>query len=425
MVESFTQTTHVSWFSRIKGAVIGIPIGLLLLVVAVVLLWWNEGRAVTTAKSLKEGESLVVSLTELKPNAENDGKLVHLTGEATTTEEVADPVFGIHDTAICLQRKVEMFQWIEDESTRTRKKVGGGEERITEYTYEKAWREDRVNSDSFEHQQGHRNPSTMPYVSDAWYAQHVSLGDFQLNTAQVRRIDRQTPVRIDDARIATLQPAIRSQVLTKNGGLYIPADGVPSPSPAAQPPAAEATAEATGLAESTGAPQVGDVRIAFTAVYPLEISVIAKQVKQTFKPYQTQAGDALDMLEEGTHSADEMIAEAAANNVRLTWILRVVGFIVTCVGLGLVFGPLSVLADFIPLLGNLTRTVTGFVAVVLAIPISLGTIGMSWLFYRPLLGGILLGAAFAVIAAVIFLLRARQAPALTHDSGPDEIIDVG
>lgn len=422
MVESFTQTTNVSWFERIKGAIFGIPIGLLLILGAVVLLWWNEGRAVRTDKSLKEGKRLVVSLTELTPRAENDGKLVHVSGQATTTEEVTDPVFGIHDTALCLRRTVEMFQWVEDESTRTKKKVGGGEERITEYTYEKAWRSDRVNSDEFEQRQGHENPKNMPYSSNAWHAQKVTLGEFQLNADQVQRIDRETRLPLDDTQLAMLTPQIRDKVLQQNGSLYIPAGGVPRPVTAEKPADTETS---PSLAQATGTPQVGDVRISFAAVYPLDVSLIAKQVKQTFEPFQTQAGNQLDMLQEGTHSAEQMIAEEAANNVRTTWILRVVGFVLTFIGISLVLGPLSVLADFLPFLGNITRSVTGIVAFAVAIPITLGTIGLAWLFYRPLLGAVLLGAAVAAVIGVIYLVRSRRTPTSTLQPPKDEIIDVG
>ncbi len=55
MSDSFREVTSVSWFGRIKRAVGGVIIGLLLIVLMVIGLFWNEGRAVQTARSLAEG----------------------------------------------------------------------------------------------------------------------------------------------------------------------------------------------------------------------------------------------------------------------------------------------------------------------------------------------------------------------------------
>ena len=62
MSNSFTETTSVSWFGRLRNSVGGVVIGLLLIIGMVVLLFWNEGRAVTTARSLAEGAGAVVSV---------------------------------------------------------------------------------------------------------------------------------------------------------------------------------------------------------------------------------------------------------------------------------------------------------------------------------------------------------------------------
>jgi len=60
------------------GSIKGILFGLVAIPVCVILLWWNEGRAITTANSLKEG-------------AANEKKLVHFSGEAKTESEIEDP----------------------------------------------------------------------------------------------------------------------------------------------------------------------------------------------------------------------------------------------------------------------------------------------------------------------------------------------
>ena len=44
MSDTFTEVTSQSWFGRIGGAIKGILIGFILLIVGVGLLFWNEGR---------------------------------------------------------------------------------------------------------------------------------------------------------------------------------------------------------------------------------------------------------------------------------------------------------------------------------------------------------------------------------------------
>ena len=73
MSDSFTETTSVSWFGRLRRSVGGVVIGLLLIIGMVVLLFWNEGRAVTTARSLAEGAGAVVSVGADAVNAANEG----------------------------------------------------------------------------------------------------------------------------------------------------------------------------------------------------------------------------------------------------------------------------------------------------------------------------------------------------------------
>ena len=50
--------TSRGWFSRIGNSIVGVLFGILLLIGGIVLLTWNESRAVTTERSLAEGRSM-------------------------------------------------------------------------------------------------------------------------------------------------------------------------------------------------------------------------------------------------------------------------------------------------------------------------------------------------------------------------------
>jgi len=134
---------------------------------------------------------------------------------------------------------------------------------------------------------------------------------------------------------------------------------------------------------------------------------VAQQNGQTFQPYQTQAGDKLDMLELGTLDAETMFKVAHERNKMLTWILRGAGAAAMFFGLMLISGPLSTLFDVIPFMGSLVGGVSMIAAGMLTIALSMATVGVAWVFYRPLIGVPLLVASVGVL--VLFGAKKRSA----------------
>jgi hypothetical protein len=61
----------------------GLVIGPLLIIGAIVLLWWNEGRAVQAIVGLKDAASQVVEAQASGPSPANENKLIHVIGAAT------------------------------------------------------------------------------------------------------------------------------------------------------------------------------------------------------------------------------------------------------------------------------------------------------------------------------------------------------
>jgi Flp pilus assembly protein TadB len=75
-----------------------------------------------------------------------------------------------------------------------------------------------------------------------------------------------------------------------------------------------------------------------------------------------------------------------------------------------------VLADVLPILGDLIGIGTGIVAFLIATPVALITIGIAWLFYRPLLGIVLLAAA----GGLLFLLIKKRMAAKAAKAAKEE-----
>jgi hypothetical protein len=147
---AYTTTTTTSYGSRVKNSCGGIFGGIALFLAGTALLWWNEGNAVANAKLLEEVSETAVDMENInKINPEFDGQLVHATGDAKTDDMLKDPTFGFEVNAINLQRSVQYYQWVEHQKQEKRDKLGGSEETITTYTYDKQWVSSPVNSSNF------------------------------------------------------------------------------------------------------------------------------------------------------------------------------------------------------------------------------------------------------------------------------------
>ena len=55
---AYTEVTRTGYFGRIGNAIKGVIFGIVLFFVSFIILFWNEGRAVHTARTLEEGKSL-------------------------------------------------------------------------------------------------------------------------------------------------------------------------------------------------------------------------------------------------------------------------------------------------------------------------------------------------------------------------------
>ncbi|MFZ9932750.1 MAG: TMEM43 family protein [Chthoniobacterales bacterium] len=374
MPDSIQVTSSSSWFSRIGKAFSGIVVGLILLVIGIGLLFWNEGRAVKTYNTLKEGQGLVVDVSAEEVDAANEGKLVHLTAGAATEEILADGDFGVSANALRLRRDVQMYQWKETEQSETRKKLGGGEETVTTYTYSKQWSSGLNDSSNFQQPGGHENPSEFPYDSMTWDARTVTAGAFHLSPDLIAQLSD-----FVDLPVREIPPgaALPDNAILSKGGIYL------GPNPAQ--------------------PQIGDVRIDFSVVEPGPISLVAAQNGDTFADYQTKAGGTIAMIVPGNVPAQQMFEDAIATNTLVTWLIRLGGFILIWIGFGLLFAPLSVLADVVPLFGSLVGAATGLIAFLLALAVALFVIALAWVVFRPLLGITLLILA---VAAAVFGFRA-------------------
>lgn len=386
MSDSFREVTSVSWFGRIKRAVGGVIFGLLLIVLMVIGLFWNEGRAVQTARSLAEGAGAVVSVNADSVDAANDGKLVHVSGAVKADSGLSDPDFGIATQGLRLSRSVEMYQWKEESKSETTKKLGGGEETVTTYSYSRVWDDSQIDSSDFKKPDGHQNPP-MAIHSRTFQIPEGKLGAFTLDTPVLDRVEGDKEYALSSEQSAAIKAAYTGTkpLSITDGRIYLGADNT--------------------------TPALGDYRIGYELAPLGDVSIVARQAGSRFEAYQTVAGDQLLMVDTGNVPADKMFAEAVSANTLITWLLRGAGLLLLAIGFALFLSPIGVILDVIPFLGSIARMGTGIVAFFLAILVGTTTIAIAWFWYRPVLAAGILAAGVIAAAAVYYLGRSRKAVA--------------
>ncbi|MFN8607611.1 MAG: TMEM43 family protein [Vulcanimicrobiota bacterium] len=363
---TYVERSSQGFFGKLGNSIGGIFFGIILILASCAMLYWNEGNYVRTAAGLAEGKGSVQEIKEDKVDPSMEGKLVHLTGTTKAGSALQDPLFGVSAKAIRLNRQVQYYEWVEKSETKKRKKLGGGEETITTYNYDKEWVTSHQDSGDYK-ERGHDNPSPPADVSSTVInSTDSSLGAFKLQDPVLSQVDGYTRLPLQNLSL----PAGKKFKL--NGDVIY-------------------------QGKDPGNPNVGDVKVEYQVVNPGQISLLAKQMGNSFDAYVTKNGVKILDVQNGAHSAADMFARQEASNSMMTWVLRVVGWVLMCIGFSMLLGPLAAIANIIPFLGDLVEMGTGLFGCATGTALSLVCIAIGWIFARPLVGIAMLLGAFGFI----------------------------
>ena len=449
------EVTSTSWFSRLGSAIKGVFAGMALVLVAIILLWWNEGRSVREYKKISFAKEHTVETPYDSIDASKEGQLVHFAGKASTTDVLSEPTFGVTvKDSYKMSGSVEVYQWIEEVipgETKEEKQLGGSVKKTKApdtYKYSKGWKNSIVDSNSFhekvDKQTGEvrTNPYTsMPFkeVTETIKASNVKVGahDFSHEKAKtyIGSLGSSKPVElVADQLKLPANAIVDKNVIYLNLGQQTVATPT---APAAQTAAAAETASAT--VENAAAPQttaavtvsntvdvnnfkLGDIRVSFTHSPVDVVTVIAKQVGSSFQEYEIdkELNPYIDVRSGDKElTKEEVFAKNEADESMMVWFLRILGFIIMSSAFGMIFKPISVLADVVPLFGDIAESGIGIISGLIAFVLSMLIIALAWLWYRPLIGILLLVLMGAAIFGIITLLaKARAAKKAAAPAAP-------
>lgn len=376
---SYTEVTRQGLGSKLSGSIGGMFLGFLIFIGSFAVLWFNEGRAVKTAKGLEEGLSQFVEIDYQNIDSGNDDKLVYAYGETSSDDILSDDEFGIEINALKLKRKVEMYQWKEFTKTRKEKKLGGAEETIKDYTYKKVWSDELINSSNFKLWEDHQNPGGMDYASFEVTAAQVDFGEFSLEDNIIKHFNNYQGLSLKDINMSDYMNA---KIITEKDNSLDKGNSIQK--------------LFFGYGSNQN-PELGDYKVSFQYIEVGDYSIVAKQSGEEFESYETSTGSSILLINEGKVSAKKMFDEAQGNNTILTWVLRGLGVFMMFLGIKMIFGLVTTLANIIPFLGTLVDLGISLFAGIISFVLSLITIAIAWIFYRPILGVIILVVAVSII----------------------------
>ncbi|KAK2154049.1 hypothetical protein LSH36_278g02091 [Paralvinella palmiformis] len=383
---SYRRQHNLSVWHHIKRSFVTFVIGNLLLSIAAVLVFWNEGRAVQTSQSLDEGLHIVRILKSAEVIFdENNGKLVHLSGTLKTSKLLYDEDYSVSVAAVKLRRRVEMYQWIETEERRDVRDGDSVQEEVS-YSYSAEWRSDLTRSTSF-NSRLHNNPDKFPVEAKIYIADDVQVGNFFLTQNLIEKV-----TNFHDLHLT--EPAKNVNVKLYGGLYYHGKDPLH--------------------------PEIGDMRVIFDYAGlsgpedsklgpPDVVSILAKQSGSQLIAYQTETGDELQLLYNGHHSAESMIGYEKMTNSLILWALRFVGWLLMFIGFGCLSGFLHNMVDRVPILHEVVSLGTVSFSLTFSISLSLIVIAASWIWYRPYLGISIM--AMAIIPLITFHIRYQRSRA--------------
>ena len=383
---SVEERTSTSWFSRIGGALSGAVVGIILVIGAIIALFWNEGRSVATYQALQEGLGAVVSTDAAKINPALEGKLVHIQSDVLPAGDVSDPETGITASGpIGLERHVEMYQWVETQDTKTEKKLGGGEEQVTTYNYTKEWRDSAQDSSGFKQAENHQNPAFW-LASSTNFVETAKLGAFTASGESLQSVAarKDHPISTEDADAASEALGYPGEGRALSGALYFGAN--------------------------EKAPEIGDTKITYQDIALPTVSIVGMQHGNGLAEYTTKNKNTLFLLAAGRQTAATMFATGQSENATLTWLIRAGGLVGLFIGFMLIFAIFGVLGDVIPIFGSIIAFGTGLISFVLALAIGATVIAIGWFVARPLLSIGLLTASAAIVFAYLKYGRKKAAP---------------
>lgn len=374
-LEEGSVVEEKGFLETLMSSIVGVLFGVVFVLASCAALFWNEGRAVQTARALTEGAGLTVSVANERVDPALEGRLVHVSGPVRTGAPLRDPVLAVEATGVRLVRKVEMYQWREDSQSNNNQ---------TTYTYSRVWSDRAIDSARFRQGGGRQNPP-MPMSGTSIVANDAQIGAFRLTRDAIDAAgsNEERKLELNEAQLAALRARFPGRAHVIDGGVQI--------------------------GQSVTEPRIGDLRISYSLLPADAMSVVGRQTQGALGAYTASNGRRIVLASASIRSAEAMFGQAQDDNRVFTWVIRAVGLAFLFVGFLMIMGPFTALASYIPIIGSIVSAGAMAIAFVLTLVVGLPVIAIAWFAARPLLSAALIAAGVAAFFGAKVLADRRKA----------------
>ena len=301
---------------------IGIPVGL----VKTELNYYEMSMAFDEVK-----EIVTTVPTDRDPSPYKSGEVIHFTSHHVETDTIlADRDFQIEAeiNTLKMKRVPEFCQWQESYTESEHEDSNGNKVVTRTYYYYKGWFPFPVISTFFDQPFAHHNPQRNPFPVQSWNVPQCKLGDYTANAELIQSINSFVPIQFHPNSLENFytSPAVAENFKYIGNGYFYSAY---------EASGMEMIAKLSGrflegslniqLADLFSTCEAGDIRIQYQYVHPSTVSVVGLQLDSqgNIGAYTSTRGFKVALMEEGEHSAEEVLDNALSEYLHWNvWVWR-------------------------------------------------------------------------------------------------------
>ncbi len=362
-----------SYGNKLATSMIGAIIGIIMFLGSFVVLYYNEGR--------ENLGKIAATAKEVTNNSQAKSEELICFKGIIDTSDYAEDTYLVNDEYVYIERRVEMYAYVETKHTDKKDNLGGSSTITESYTYKLEWSTNPTTTPNF-NGDANEKPSitnenaynnrieTMP-KSATYQSSNIQVGEYPIADSVELSGAKELGINEFKVNLATLPNAVISEK-------YI--------------------LQSMGENPSFSSFKEGDIRISFNIIKAGGNGIVFGAFSSgTITKFITPKGKSLLRLFSGVDTKAEAVSIFEKEHKTMTWILRLIGFILMFAGLMAMSNPITEFVSVIPIFSKVSKFAFSIIALIISLILTTLTILLSMILHNFWL-------AIALVAVIVLLV---------------------